>query len=190
MATPVSPEKSFLARGAPAGHSRPGTHTCYGKHMPQLGFTWHPVKDLLLLLGILKFRFIALTCLTFNRGRMGQEREYRRSEMEIEKAETFDWVESSILEEIDVDFTKTFCRDPADSDLQVSRFCERINDIEKDWRGHSVWRNSISSLTELQHFAVSPTPYNFDSQLTRIRSNQTDVSSFPYAKRIHTLGYI
>lgn len=76
------------------------------------------------------------------------------SERDVE-LEDLDWVESSVINDIDADFKNTFCLAEKDSDLQINRFCEPIveNGCLPDLCG---LRKSVSTLAQLEHFAVRP----------------------------------
>lgn len=45
--------------------------------------------------------------------------------MDANRGLHFDWCESSVFEEFDGDFAKTFCRHKKDSDSRITRFCNR-----------------------------------------------------------------
>jgi hypothetical protein len=48
--------------------------------------------------------------------------------MDIDDRPSFDWVESSAVSEINANFENTFCRNPEDSKLQITRFYEIVEE--------------------------------------------------------------
>ncbi|PVH74785.1 hypothetical protein DL98DRAFT_19703 [Cadophora sp. DSE1049] len=77
--------------------------------------------------------------------------------MDTENETYFDWIESSVLEEIEVDFAKTFCPDLAQSDLQLNTFprCPGKPGLLET----GVSRNSIADLDELREAATLSDQY-------------------------------
>jgi hypothetical protein len=51
-----------------------------------------------------------------------------QSGMDIDEGPSFDWVESSAVSEINANFESTFCHNPEDSKLQITRFYEIVEE--------------------------------------------------------------
>ncbi|KAK0111784.1 hypothetical protein ONS96_001053 [Cadophora gregata f. sp. sojae] len=77
--------------------------------------------------------------------------------MDVEKKAHFDWIESSVLEEIEVDFAGTFCRYSAECDLQLNtfaRFSGKPGFVER-----AVSRRFIANPDDLLEAATSTDQY-------------------------------
>lgn len=64
----------------------------------------------------------------------------------------FDWVDSSVFQEIDVDFSGTFCRNVKDSHLQIRRLYEPVEDNKPL---SSLHCQDVSSPDDISLYAVS-----------------------------------
>jgi hypothetical protein len=74
--------------------------------------------------------------------------------MDAEEGPLFDWVESSAVREIDANFRDTFCLNPEDSKLQITRFFETAADNGGGMRGCYAHSGPIAFSDEIDYFAV------------------------------------
>lgn len=71
-----------------------------------------------------------------------------------------DWVESTLLKEIDTTFSSSFALDKKNSNLLLKRLVERIGDESSE--PGILWPEDISNLIALQQYAVRVKRFSFE----------------------------
>jgi hypothetical protein len=107
--------------------------------------------------------------------------------MNFSRGPHFDWVESSVIEDIEVDFAKTFSYSEKESNLEITRWPINPSDYE-DELDSSIQSKPVFGFAELSYFAVRPflsvSPISVG--LMRGRQQPTYAKSIVSGRRIPT----
>lgn len=66
----------------------------------------------------------------------------------------FDWVGSSVINDIETDFAGTFCKEEKRSRLELHRLCKRTSAQTEFARELNVTSEQITNASDLEHFSV------------------------------------